>query len=725
MTHEVHEPSVSRRRFLQVGIGASAGLVLACQLPTKNRPSGAAAEGPPLAPNAFVTITPDDRVTVTVKHIEFGQGPLTGLSTLIAEELDAEWSQVHAELAPGDPSKYAHTWAPVQFTGGSTAMANSFLQMRQAGATARALLVQAAADRWQVPTASIEVERGVVREKGGRGRSARFGELCSAAAKLTPPAEVALKDPKDFRLIGTDLPKLDTAAKSDGTAVYTIDIDRPGLLTTLVAHPPRFGAKVRAVDDAKARAVPGVEDVKVLPEGVAVYARGFWAAKRGRDALEIDWDESGTEQRDSARVIAEYREMAKRPGLPAGVRGDAKAALGGAQRVVEAEYVFPFLAHAPMEPLDCVIEKQGERYVIWAGSQSPSRDLGALADELGVTPEQIDIRVQFAGGSFGRRSQHKSQFAREAAHALQAIDARAPVKLLWTREDDIQGGFYRPIYVHRLRGGLDANGAITAWQQVIVGQSVQKGSANAARFVKDGVDLTSVEGVSNLSYGIPNLDVTLHSPDVGVPVLWWRSVGHTHTAYSAESFIDELLVAGGRDPVEGRLALLGDHPRHAAVLRAAAEMADWGSALPEGRARGVAVHESFGSFVAQIAEVSVDPKGAPKVEHVWCAVDCGVAVNPDIVRQQMEGGVGYGLGAALLDEITLSKGKVDQSNFHDYRPIRIDDMPRVDVKILASAEPPTGVGEPGVPPIAPAVSNAWAVLTGKRFRRMPFRDLSA
>ncbi|MEM7413700.1 MAG: xanthine dehydrogenase family protein molybdopterin-binding subunit [Myxococcota bacterium] len=725
MTIEHADSGVSRRRFLQAGLGASAGLVLACHLPAKSRPSAEAPDGPPLAPNAFVTITPDDQVVVTCKHIEFGQGPLTGLATLVAEELDADWSQVRGELAPADPSKYAHTWAPIQFTGGSTAMANSFLQMRQAGATARALLVQAAANRWQVPTTKIETAKGVVREIGGEGRSARFGELVGDAAKLTPPEEVPLKDPKDFRLIGTKLAKLDTAAKTDGSAVYTIDIDRPGMLTTLVAHPPRFGAKVRSVDDTKARAVPGVEDVQVLPEGVAVYARGFWAAKQGRERLEIEWDESGTEQRDSARVIAEYRELAKRPGLPAGARGDTKQALGRSKQVLEAEYVFPFLAHAPMEPLDCVIEKQGERYVIWAGSQSPSRDLGALADELGVPVESIDIQVQFAGGSFGRRSQHKSQFAREAAHALQAIDARAPVKLLWTREDDIQGGFYRPIYVHRMRGGIDANGDITAWQQVIVGQSVQKGSANAARFVKDGVDLTSVEGVSNLSYGIPNLDVSLHSPDVGVPVLWWRSVGHTHTAYSAESFIDELLAAGGRDPVEGRLALLGEHPRHAEVLRKAAEMADWGRTLAPGRARGVAVHESFGSVVAQVVEVRADDDGSPKVEHVWCAVDCGLAVNPDIVRQQMEGGVGYGLGAALLDEITLSKGKVDQSNFHDYRPIRIDDMPQVDVHIVPSANAPSGVGEPGVPPVAPAVSNAWAVLTGERFRRMPFRNPSA
>ena len=367
-----------------------------------------------------------------------------------------------------------------------------------------------------------------------------------------------------------------------------------------------------------------------------------------------------------------------------------------------------------------MIEKQGDRYEVWMGAQGASRDHSALAEELGVGLDRVQLNIQLAGGSFGRRSQHRSQFAREAAHALQAIEARAPIKLLWSREDDIRGGFYRPIYVHRLKGGLDADGKIVAWQQVIVGQSVQKGGSLESMFIKNGVDVTSVEGAANLSYGVPNLDVSLHSPEIGVPVLWWRSVGHTHTGYATEAFVDELLVSGGQDPVTGRLALLADHPRHRGVLAAAAEMADWGGTPPAGRARGVALHESFGSFVAQVAEVSRNAKGRPKVERVWCAVDCGLAVNPDIVKAQMEGGIGYGLGAALNGEITLDHGKVVQSNFHDYRPIRIDEMPHVEVRVLASAEPPSGVGEPGVPPIAPAVANAWAALTGDRFQRLPF-----
>jgi isoquinoline 1-oxidoreductase beta subunit len=727
MASELSHPrsNLSRRRFLQTTVTAGASLALGLHLPQRHASAAMTAEGAgPFEPNAFVRITQDDLVTVMIKHIEFGQGPLTGLATLVAEELDADWGQMRAVLAPADATLYAHTYAPVQFTGGSTAMASAYTQMRKAGAAARAMLLGAAAEEWGVPAASLRIEAGVVKEPRS-GRTKRFGELVAAASKQTPPSEVTLKSPADFKLIGTRIPKLDTQAKTTGQAVYTIDVKRPGMLTTLVAHPPRFGARVRSVNDEKARAVAGVEAVEVIPEGVAVYGNGYWSAKQGRDLLEIEWDDGAAETRDSARVIIDYQALARKPGLPASAHGDAADALGNAETVIESEFIFPFLAHAPMEPLDCVIEKKKAGYEIWMGSQGASRDRAAFAEELNVGLEDVKLNIQFAGGSFGRRSQHKSQFAREAAHAISAIDGRAPIKLIWSREDDIQGGFYRPIYVHRLKGGLDAKGEIVAWQQVVVGQSVQKGGSLESLFVKNGVDLTSVEGVSNLSYAVPNLDVSLHSPELGVPVLWWRSVGHTHTAYTSETFIDELLSAGKRDAVAGRLALLGKHPRHRAVLSAVAEMANWGGKVPEGRARGVAVHESFGSYVAQIAEVSRSPEGSPKVERVWCAIDCGIAINPDIVKAQMEGGIGFGLGAALLDEISLKSGRVVQSNFHDYRPIRIDDMPDVEVRVLASGEAPSGVGEPGVPPIAPAVANAWAALTGDRLRRLPFRNPAA
>jgi isoquinoline 1-oxidoreductase beta subunit len=714
--------TISRRRFIQSTLGSTAGFVFALHLPFKHSMAATTASKE-LAPNAFVEIGRDNIVTVTVKHIEFGQGALTGLATLVAEELDADWSQVRAQLAPADVSLYAHTLGPVQFTGGSSAIANSFMQMRRAGATARAMLIEAAANQWGVEPKSLRADSGVVKEIRGQ-REISFGELVEAASKLAPPPEVALKDPKDFKLIGHDLPKIDTVDKTTGKTTFTIDVARPGQWTVLVAHPSRFGARIASFDSTKAKAISGVMAVEKIAEGVAVYAKNFWSAKKARDLLDVQWDESGVERRDSKTVITEYQSLAKKPGLPAGRRGDAamEDVFAKSSTVIESEFVFPYLAHAPMEPLDGVIEKKGKGYEIWMGAQAASRDRAALAEELGVPLDEIQLNVMFAGGSFGRRSQHKSQFARELAHASKAIDSRVPIKLLWTREDDIRGGFYRPIYVHRLKGGLDAEGKIVAWQQVIVGQSVQKGGPLESLFIRDGVDVTSVEGAANLSYAIPNLDVSLHSPEVGIPVLWWRSVGHTHTGFSAEAFVDELLVAGGQDPIKGRLELLGNHPRHRGVLTAAAEMADWGVSLAPGRARGVAVHESFGSFVAQIVEISRNSDGAPKVEKVWCAVDCGIAVNPNIIRAQMEGGIGYGLGAALRNTIDINDGRVVQSNFHDYHPLRIDDMPEIEVRIIASSEAPTGVGEPGTPPIAPAVANAWAALTGTRLRKMPFNS---
>lgn len=715
---------LSRRAFLQSAAVGTASLVVACQLPMKSSVSGASAQRANAAanafsPNAFVEVGEDDTVTVVVKHIEFGQGPLTGLATLVAEELDVEWSQVRARLAPANVKLYAHTFGPMQLTGGSTAIANSYTQMRTAGATARAMLVEAAAQQWQVDAAELRVEAGVVVEPKS-GKRLRYGELVAAASQLSIPEEVALKDPKDFKLIGTRLPKLDTAEKTMGETLYTIDVDRPGLWNVLVAHPPRFGAKVARVDSEKAKAIPGVMAVETIEEGVAVYARGFWSAKKGRDALEIEWDESAAEKRGTDEILGEYRTLATARGAVAGTRGEVEAAFAEADRVIESDFVFPYLAHAPMEPLDCVIEKRGEGYEIWMGAQSASRDRAAFAEELGVDLEQIELHVMFAGGSFGRRAQQNAQFAREAAHAMKAIGARAPIKLLWTREDDIRGGFYRPMYFHRLKGALDAAGQITAWQQVIVGQSVQQGRPAGDIPIDHKVENTSVEGASDLSYAVPNLDVTLHTTNVGVPVLWWRSVGHTHTGFTSETFIDELLVAGGQDPVAGRLALLGELPRHKAALEMVAEMADWGGEVPAGRARGVAVHKSFGTVVAEVAEVSRTKAGTPKVERVWCAVDCGVAVNPDIVKAQMEGGIGYGLGAALLNAIHLEEGRVVESNFHDYRPLRIDEMPEVEVRVITSAERPSGAGEPGTPPIAPAVANAWAALTGERLRTLPY-----
>lgn len=720
----------SRRTLLKGMAAVAGGLVVGVRLgaPASAQQSGAAAviAGETTAgafdPNAFVRIAPDSTVTVIVKHLEMGQGPYTGLATLVAEELDADWSQIRAESAPSDPERYKNLLFGLQGTGGSTAMANSYEQMRQAGAMARAMLVAAAAENWKVPADEIRVHKGTIAHKGS-GRSASFGELAEKAARMPAPKDVQLKDPKDFTLVGTSVPKLDSRPKVTGQATYTIDMARPEALTVLVAHPPRFGGTVGSVDDSAARQVDGVVDVRPIPQGVAVYAKGFWAAKKGRDALAITWDESKAEKRGSAELFQQYSTMAQRPGNTAAERGAIDDRLGAAARVVEAEYAFPFLAHSPMETLDCAIELKDGVCQSWFGSQLQTVDHKAIAEVMGLPMEQVKIETLFAGGSFGRRAQQSGDLAAEAAAALKALGRDASIKLIWTREDDVKGGRYRPLTVHRLRAGLDDQGEIIAWDQTIVSQSIVKGSP-FAQMIQDDVDPTSVEGARDLPYSIPAFRVSVHHPDVGVPVLWWRSVGHTHTGYATETFIDELLALAGRDPVEGRLALLGEHPRHAGALKAVAALANWnGADVGGGRARGVALHKSFESYVAQIAEVSEGKDGLPKVEKVWCAIDCGVAVNPDVIAAQMEGGIGFGLGAILYDAIHLDEGRVVQSNFDDYRMIRINEMPEVQVTVVTSTEAPTGVGEPGVPPIGPAVANAWRVLTGQAVRSLPFLEL--
>ncbi len=711
-----------------------AGLVLGFYLPPgrASAQSGAAQVFTPdggartLAPNAFVRIGTDDSVTVLIKHIEFGQGPMTGLATLVAEELDADWARMRAEHAPSNPDLYKNLAFGMQGTGGSTAMANSYEQMRRAGATARAMLVQAAARTWGVPVEEITVERGVLRHMRS-GRNGRFGQFTEAAAKLQVPANAPLKEPARFRLIGREgvVTRLDSPAKANGTAQFTIDIREPGMLTVVVARPPRFGAKFVAFEAGDARAVRGVVDVKEIPSGVAVFAEGMWPALKGREKLRITWDEAGAEKRSTSELVAEYLALSRKPGTVAGQRGDAAAVLAREEGVIEAQYVFPYLAHAPMEPLDGFLRWDGKRAVARLGSQLQTGDHQAIAAVLGLKPEQVEVETMLAGGSFGRRAQPDMQLAVELAHAAKAIGPGRPIKLVWTREDDIRGGYYRPMFVHRMRGAV-REGKILAWANTIVGQSFLKGSPFAA-MIKDGIDPVMVEGARALPYDIHDFRCDVHMADVGVPTLWWRSVGHTHTAYAVECFIDELLQAAGRDPVVGRMALLEKSPRHAAVLNAAARLARWNGPGPfDDRARGVAVVESFGSIVAQIAEVSAGGREGPRVHRVWCAVDCGIAVNPDVIRAQMEGGIGFGLGHALFSEVTLKDGHPVQGNFNDYRSLRMHEMPLVEVTIVRSNEKPTGVGEPGVPPIAPAVANALARLGLPRPRRLPMlRSLSA
>ncbi|MDS4069950.1 MAG: xanthine dehydrogenase family protein molybdopterin-binding subunit [Candidatus Competibacter sp.] len=709
-----------RRTFLKAGAALGAGLTLAFHLPAGGAARQTAATAAPFAPNAFLRIAPDNTITVLVKHLEMGQGVYTGLPTLVAEELEAPWEWIQVESAPADAKLYANlAWGgTAQGTGGSTSVTNSWDQLRQAGATAREMLIAAAAALWGVEPGALKAENGAVVHPQSQ-RRASYGELAAKAAELTPPENVKLKAPADWKMIGKNLPRKDGREKANGQAQFAGDLRLPGLLTALVVRPPLFGAKVGSVKADAARAVPGVKAVVQIPQGVAVVARDFWAAKKGRDALVVEWDESGADNVSSDALRERYLELAKTAGQVATDRGDAAQALSRAARTLEATFTFPYLAHAPLEPLVCVAWLKDGACEIWAGSQSQTFDQAIAAKIAGLAPEQVTIHTLLAGGSFGRHANPTADYIAEAVATAKATrELNAPIRLMWTREDDIKGGYYRPLFVHRLAAGLDAQGKPTAWLQRIVGQSIMAGTPFAG-MIKNGIDPTSVEGASNLAYAIPNLRVELHSPQVGVPVLWWRSVGHTHTAFATEVFIDELAVAAGQDPYEYRRALLADHPRHRAALELAAEKAGWGAPLPKGRGRGIAVHESFHSFVAQVAEVTVQPDGNFKVDRVVCAVDCGVAVNPNVIAAQMEGGIGFGLTAALHGRITLKDGRVEQGNYADYPLLRIGEMPEVQVHIVPSEAHPTGVGEPGVPPIAPAVANALYAATGKRVRHLP------
>lgn len=719
-----HDLNLSRRSLL-----SSAGaLVIGLYLPRGARAqSGAGAAFSPggnatFAPNAFVRIAPDSTVTVLVKHIEFGQGPFTGLATIVAEELDAAWSQMRAEHAPADVKLYANLAFGVQGTGGSTAISNSWDQLRKAGAAARAMLVEAAAAEWNVPASEITVEAGVIGHPSGKTGS--FGDFAEAASKLPVPEDPQLKPASAYRLIGKEgaVRRLDSKDKATGKAQFAIDISAPDMLTVVVARSPRFGGKVARFDASEALKVKGVVDVKQIESGIAVYGTGMWPAIKGRQALDVTWDDSEAEMRGSKELIAEYRALAETPGLVAGAHGDAEAVLvANADDVTEAEYIFPYLAHAPMEPLDGYLEWDGEQALARFGSQFQTTEHQTIATILGLPPEKVKLETMLAGGSFGRRAQVSQHLAAELAMVAKAIGPKRPVKLVWSREDDITGGYYRPLFLHRMRGAVK-DGKIVAWANHVVGQSFFLGTPFEAMVVKDGLDMTAVEGASKIFYEVPDFRCEVHNPKVGVPTLWWRSVGHTHTGYAVECFIDTLLEKAGQDPVEGRLALMGDrHPRVSAVLKAAAELASWSGPGPvDGRARGVAVVESFSSYVAQIAEVSVGDNGEPKVHKVWCAIDCGIAVNPDVIRAQIEGGIGFGLGHVLYGEITLDEGRPVQTNFDTYRSLRINEMPDVEVKIIESTSSPTGVGEPGVPPIGPAVANALAALGHARPRQLPF-----
>ena len=714
--HDKATTTLSRRSLLKAGAGLAIGAYIA-------RGGRAFAQAPAapaynIAPNTFVIIRPDNTVTVLCKGLEFGQGPFTGMATLVAEELDADWSQMRADHAPSNPALYKNLAFGLQGTGGSTAIANSYIQMRQVGAAARQMLVAAAADAWQVPADQITVENGVI--KHASGKQGRFGEFADKAMAMPVPAEPKLKDPSQFKLIGKEgaVKRLDSADKANGRAFFTLDINEPDMLTVLVARSPKFGGTVKSFDATAAKAIAGVVDVKQVPTGVAVYARGFWPAKTGRDALNIVWDDSKAETRGSAQLLSEFRALSKTPGKLVRAEGKFEESMAKGGRVVEVEYVFPYLAHAAMEPLNAYLKWDGDSAYARYGCQFPTPDHQAISKVLGLPMEKVKIDVLMAGGSFGRRAQQTTHQAIELAEVAKAIGPGRGVKLVWTREDDMRGGYYRPYSIHRMRGAV-RDGKIEAWSDTIVSQSIMKGSFFEAIMFKDGLDPTSYEGSHDIPYDVDNFQCDMHQVDVGVPVLWWRSVGHTHTGYAVEAFVDELLEAAGKDPVEGRLELLSKKPRHAGALKAVAELADWKNyKVPAGRARGVAVVESFNTFVAQVVELSMGEDG-PKVHKVWCAVDCGVAVNPDIIRAQMEGGIGFGLGHILYAEQMLDAGRPVNGNFDTYRSLRINEMPAIEVVIVKSTEKPSGVGEPGVPPLGPAVANAMAKLGVGRPRQLP------
>ena len=714
---------LNRRSFLRVSTAAAGGLLVSLylDLPATAQEGNQAPPPKVYPPDAFVHIKPDGKILITVNRLEFGQGVQTSLPMILADEMDADWSQVVAELAPA-ADVYKDPFFGIQMVGGSGSIAHSFQQYRELGAKTRTMLVAAAADRWHVTADQCRTEKSVVYGPGNQ--SARYAELANDAARKPVREKARLKNPSEFRLIGKRVSRLDSRAKCDGSQKFGLDLDLPGMKVAVVAHPPVFGGRVKRLDDKDARRLPGVRDVFEIPlvkgSGVAIVADKFWTAKQARDRLKVDWDLSGIEHADSSQLWTTYRELARTPGNVAVALGDDKAIDGipAARRIV-AEYEFPYLAHTPMEPLNTTIRFDGDRAEAWVPSQFQTMDQMAIAQVLGLKPEQVTFHTEFAGGGFGRRAVIDSHVQREAAVIAKRLRG-TPVKLVWTREDDVRGGYYRPMHAHRVEIGIGADGVPAAWRHVIVGQSLVAGTPFAVMLIKNGVDQTTVEGTSDTSYNIPNFHVSAHNPTVNVPVLWWRSVGHTHNAFVMETLIDELATRARIDPIAYRRKLLKPEAKK---LRAALDLMDeksvaWRNNLPKGHAAGISCHESFDTAVACAVDVSIENK-RPRIHRATVAVDCGLAVNPLTIESQFQGGVGFGI-TQLTGAITFKDGRVEQRNFDGYTPPYIVDAPvTVDVHIVPSTEAPTGCGEPPVPVISPAVVNALAKLTGKRYRSLP------
>lgn len=709
----------SRRSFLKASAGSGVGLMLGLNLSSSAADAQQSNSDPLLEYNAFVSISPDNKVRVLIRNLEMGQGPYTGLATCIAEELDASWEQIVCEHAPANTEKYTTPALGAQATGGSSAIASGYLDMRQAGAAARTMLVAAAAARWNVDAQEIVVSEGLVSHGS---RTASFGDLAVEAAQQPVPAieSLSLKSPSQFKFIGKEELARKDAGKNDGTATFTQDVKLPGMLTATVVHSPRFGGRVQSFDASEALAMRGVEHVFNMDTAVAVLAKDYWTALKAKKALKIEWDDSDAEHRSTGNILAAYRELVEVPGTAAETAGDADALLANAADKQELVFEFPFLSHAQMEPLNCVAVVNGNKAELTYGCQSHTQDQAAVAALIGTDIKNVTIKTVFAGGGFGRRANPHSDYVLETVRIAQRLPG-IPVKLVWSREDDMEAGYWRPAYVHKLSASLDNSGKPEAIQIRVAGQSIMEGTQLADRAIINGIDMSSMEGLVGLTYEVPNRQVELHTTDVGVPVQWFRSVGNTHTAFSKEVFIDQLAAAAGADPLEYRLSLLAGNEKESEVLNFIAQKADWfNTVLPDGWGRGLAIHSSFGSTVAQVVDVSIDGNDFT-VQRVIAAVHVGTAVNPDIVRAQAEGAIALGLSSALGDEVTMTDGIVDQNNFHTYQVLRMNKMPDVEVHIVPSDAHPTGIGEPATPVIAPAVANAIAAATGKRLTRLPLR----
>ncbi len=700
--------STSRRDFLKAG--GSAALVVGFALPMAGRALAAVST---FHPNAWVRITPDNRVTVICGSSEMGQGVLTAIPMLLAEELDADWNLVAVEQAPVDKA-FNNPAFGMQATGGSSTVRGHWEPLRKAGAAAREMLVAAAAAQWKVEASTLRTAKSVVTGPGGL--SATYGSLVEAAAQQKVPEAPTLKDPKDFTLLGTGVRRLDTPLKVNGTGKFGIDAQVPGLLVAVMARAPAKDAKPKKMDEAKAKAVKGVRQVITLPTGVAVLADGYWAAKKGRDALAVEWDLGPAAALDSAGVTAMLDEGARdAAGAVAREAGSATTAFSGAAKKLEARYEAPYLAHACMEPMNCTARVSGDEVEIWVGTQSQGPVQGILAQVAQATPAKVKINTMLLGGGFGRR--FAPDFTIDAT-LLSKISGK-PVKLIYSREDDTAAGFYRPASVARFEAAMDGSGGLTALKAGVGSPSIMAASG-FMKIPPNGVDSFAVEGLADHPYDIPHQRITYGRREPGPQVWFWRSVGHSQNAFFIEGFIDELAAEAKKDPYEFRRALLGKSPRHKGVLELAANKAGWGGALPAGVSRGIAVAESFGTYVAEVAEISVAADGTPKVHRVVAAVDCGMTVNPEIIRRQIEGAIVYGLTAALYGRISFKGGRVEQGNFDTYPMLRITEMPKVEVHIVQSSEKPGGIGEPGTPPIAPALANAIFAATGKRLRSLPF-----